>query len=448
MIKAHKSLLALAAAAAASLGMMGTASAGGQTMASLQAQQERGTDQLIVKFRAGAVASMATPALREAASRYGVSITGSRPGSMGQIVKLDKRLPNAVAQKLAEEMKAADPSMEAAQADAWATISGVPNDPLWSSQWHYFEPTGGINVQKAWKRSKGKGVVVAVLDTGYRPHADLVANLVPGYDMIVDTAVANDGNGRDADASDPGDGCGGASSWHGTHVAGTIAATTNNGVGVAGVAQKAKVQSVRVLGCGGGYFSDIDAGIEWASGGTVAGLPANPTPAKVINMSLSGATSCPAATQTAINNAVARGTVVVVAAGNSYGNAANYAPANCANVITVAATNRSGAKASYSNTGTVVEIAAPGGDFGGTGSGVLSTLNAGYSTPGADNYVEYIGTSMATPHVAGVAALIMAKQPTWTPAQVLARLQSTARAFPGACAGCGSGIVDANAAVP
>ena len=391
---------------------------------------------------------MATPALREAASRYGVSITGSRPGSIGQIVKLDKRLPNAVAQKLAEEMKAADPSMEAAQADAWATITGVPNDPLWSSQWHYFEPTGGINVLKAWKRSKGKGVVVAVLDTGYRPHADLVANLLPGYDMIVDTAVANDGNGRDADASDPGDGCGGASSWHGTHVAGTIAATTNNGVGVAGVAQKAKVQSVRVLGCGGGYFSDIDAGIEWASGGTVAGLPANPTPAKVINMSLSGATSCPAATQTAINNAVARGTVVVVAAGNSYGNAANYAPANCANVITVAAINRSGAKSSYSNTGTVVEIAAPGGDFGGSGTGVMSTLNAGYSTPGADNYVEYIGTSMATPHVAGVAALIMAKQPTWTPAQVLARIQSTARAFPGACAGCGSGIVDANAAVP
>ena len=447
MIQSRKTLLALAVAAT-TMGAFSCASAGGLTLADLQARQEVGTDQLLFKFRPGAAASMASPALREAANRYGVNITGSRLGSIGHIVKLDKRLPNAVAQKLAEEMKAADPALEAAQADAWATIAGVPNDTLWSSQWHYFEPTGGINVVKAWKRSKGKKVVVAVLDTGYRPHADLVANLVPGYDMIVDTAVANDGNGRDADASDPGDGCGGASSWHGTHVAGTIAAVTNNGVGVAGVAQKSKVQSVRVLGCGGGYFSDIDAGIEWASGGTVAGLPANPTPAKVINMSLSGATSCPAATQTAINNAVARGTVVVVAAGNAYGNAASYAPANCANVITVAATNRSGAKASYSNTGTVVEIAAPGGDFGGTGSGVLSTLNAGYSTPGADNYVEYVGTSMATPHVAGVAALIMAKQPTWTPAQVLARIQSTARAFPGACAGCGSGIVDANAAVP
>ncbi|MFZ2987694.1 S8 family serine peptidase, partial [Ideonella sp.] len=242
MIQARKALLALAAALATTAGLSGGAHAGGPTLADLQARQAMGTDQLVLKFRAGLVANLAEPALRDAAGRYGVQLIGSRRGSTGQIVKLDKRLPNAVAQKLAEDMKAAHPGLESAQADAWATIHGVPNDTLFASQWHYTEAAGGINLLNGWKRSKGKGVVVAVLDTGFRPHADLVANLLPGYDMIINTAVSNDGDGRDSDASDPGDGCGQASTWHGTHVAGTIAATTNNGMGVAGVAPKAKVQ--------------------------------------------------------------------------------------------------------------------------------------------------------------------------------------------------------------
>lgn len=220
---------------------------------------------------------------------------------------------------------------------------------------------------------------------------------------------------------------------------------TNNGIGVAGVAPKAKVQAVRVLGCGGGYFSDIEAGIEWASGGTVAGLPPNPTPARVINLSLGGFSSCPATTQTAINNAVARGTVVVVAAGNYALDASTFAPGNCTGVITVAATTRLGARAYYSNFGSMVEIAGPGGDGA---AGVLSTLNDGFSSPGADSYASYIGTSMATPHVAATVALILARDPSLTPAAVLSRLQSTARAFPGSCSGCGAGIVDVDAAVP
>lgn len=410
------------------------------------------TDQIILKFRAGAVADARSAALHDAAQRFGVQITGSRAGSLGQIVTLSKRLPNADAAKLAEAMLAAEPALERAQADAWATISALPaaampNDPLVGSQWHYADPVGGINLtQPLWKRSKqGKGVVVAVLDTGYRPHVDLAANIIPGYDMIVSTAVSNDGDGRDADAQDPGDGCGGQSTWHGTHVSGTIAAVTNNGIGVAGVAPKAKVQPVRVLGCGGGYFSDIEAGIEWASGGTVAGLPANPTPAKVISLSLGGFTACPATTQTAINNAIARGTTVVVAAGNYNMDAINFAPANCNGVITVAATTQLGAKAYYSNYGASVEIAAPGGDGA---AGVLSTLNAGVSTPGADSYASYIGTSMATPHVSGTVALMLARNPALTPAQVLTQLQATARPFPGVCNQCGAGIVDATAAVP
>jgi serine protease len=433
------SLRALVAAAAMAGGW--AYAGGGQLPAmGMQAALADTTDQLVVTYRSGALsADMLTDVL----SRHAVQAVALR----GDKLRLNRRISHDEADRLAADLKAGNPLISDAYADRWATIQAVPNDPMWSQQWHYHEKIGGINLVKAWKKSTGAGVVVAVLDTGYRPHADLVANIVAGYDMIVDTGVSNDGDGRDADAQDPGDGCGGQSSWHGTHTAGTVAATTNNGIGVAGVAKGAKVQPVRVLGCGGGYFSDIQDGITWASGGSVAGVPANPTPAKVISMSLSGGGACPQALQTVINAAVARGTIVIAAAGNNSGNAGNYTPANCANVVTVAATNRAGAKAWYSNTGAVVEIAAPGGDTTVTANGVLSTLNAGYSNPGADSYAFYQGTSMATPHVAGVAALVMSKYPAWTPAQVQARLQSSARAFPGACNLCGSGIVDAGKAV-
>jgi serine protease len=234
------------------------------------------------------------------------------------------------------------------------------------------------------------------------------------------------------------------SSWHGTHVAGTIAALTNNGSGVAGVAFGAKIVPVRVLGKCGGYTSDIADGIVWASGGTVSGVPNIAARAQVINMSLGGGGACDTTTQNAINGARSRGTVVVVAAGNEAQNASNSSPANCSGVITVAATNRSGGRASYSNYGTIVDVAAPGGD---SGAAILSTLNAGTKAPGADSYAGYMGTSMATPHVAGVVALMLAKNAALTPDDVEARLKSSARAFPASCSGCGAGIVNASAAV-
>jgi serine protease len=227
-------------------------------------------------------------------------------------------------------------------------------------------------------------------------------------------------------------------------VAGTIAAVTNNGTGVAGVAFNAKVQPARVLGKCGGYTSDIADAIIWSSGGSVSGVPANATPARVLNMSLGGSGTCDTTTQNAINSARSRNTVVVVAAGNSNADAANFSPASCTGIVTVAAVGRTGARASYSNYGSVVELAAPGGD--GSNS-ILSTLNSGTTTPGSDSYAGYQGTSMASPHVAGVAALMISKKPSATVDEVINALKSTTRPFPATCNQCGTGLLDAAAAV-
>lgn len=354
-----------------------------------------------------------------------------------------------------------DSNVASVEEDRMMHAFATPNDAQYSSQWHYFETTGGLRAPAAWDQATGAGVVVAVLDTGYRPHADLAANILPGYDMISDSFVGNDGNGRDSDAKDPGDWvnvgeCGGGqptsnqgSSWHGTHVAGTVAAVTNNGTGVAGVAYGAKVVPVRVLGKCGGYTSDIADGIIWASGGSVSGVPANPNPAKVINMSLGGSGACDSTTQAAINSARSRGTVLVIAAGNDNSNANNFNPGNCAGVVNVASVNRQGGRAYYSNYGTSVDVAAPGGaqSSANDSNGVLSTHNTGSTTPGSDTYTYMQGTSMAAPHVAGVAALIAQKKPGATPDEIESILKTTTRSFPATCSNCGTGIVDAAAAV-
>ncbi|MFN7723764.1 MAG: S8 family peptidase [Rubrivivax sp.] len=422
------------------------------------------TDQMIIKYRKGTAgasrADMVTLSQVHAAfNREGIQMRPlRRNGFDAHVMKLDRQVDVERLQRLAQLVKALDPDIDYAEPDRRMFPMLTPNDSRYGEQWHYFEATGGLNAPTAWDSSTGTGVVVAVLDTGYRPHVDLNANIVAGYDMIIDTATANDGNGRDNSALDPGDWttagqCGTGSpasnsSWHGTHVAGTIAAVTNNASGVAGVSFGAKVQPIRVLGRCGGYTSDIADGITWASGGTVGGLPANTTPARVINMSLGGGGACDTTTQTAINGARGRGTVVVVAAGNSNANAANFSPASCSGVITVAAVNRSGGRAYYSNFGANVDVAAPGGDVRSAATnGVLSTLNSGTTTPGADSYAWYQGTSMAAPHVAAVAALMKARNAALTPDQIESLLKSSARAFPATCSQCGSGIVNAAAAV-
>jgi len=202
------------------------------------------------------------------------------------------------------------------------------------------------------------------------------------------------------------------------------------------------VVPVRVLGRCGGLTSDIADAITWASGGTVSGVPANANPAEVINMSLGGGGTCSATYQNAINGAVGRGTTVVVAAGNSNTNVSSAVPANCPNVVAVAATTSAGSRASFSNYGTGIDISAP-------GQSILSTLNTGTTTAGSASYASYNGTSMAAPHVAGVVALMQAAAPSpLTPAQVESMLKSTARALPGTCSGgCGAGIANADGAV-
>lgn len=356
-----------------------------------------------------------------------------------------------------------DPLIEYAEPDAVMQIQQAVNDPLFGQQWHYTDATSGIDLVDGWANATGNGVVVAVVDTGFRPHADLVAHLLPGFDFISNVTVANDGDGRDADASDPGDWISASdswcpasprnSSWHGTHVAGTVAAVTGNSLGVAGVARDAQIVPVRVLGKCGGNLSDIADGMRWAAGLAVPGVPANANPANVINLSLGGGGACGPTYQDAIDDIVAAGTTVVVAAGNADQNAANYRPASCNGVITVAATNNAGARSYYSNFGAVVELAAPGGETYQVASrGVLSTLNDGATVPGADSYVFYQGTSMAAPHVAGVAALLYDLDPSITPAQVSTTLQSTSKPFPSVAANqcsttnCGAGILDAGAA--
>jgi len=421
----------------------------------LDADAGQFTDRLIVRYRSGSpgnrrsVMSASQPT-HDALHRLGLTVRRIHRGGLGaQVMTLDGLRPVSELRAVAQRLMADDPSVLYAEPDRRVFAAMAPNDPMYPQQWHYFNAVGGINLPAAWDLATGAGIVVAVIDTGVRPHADLADNLLSGYDFVTDAGMGHDGDGRDADALDPGDGCSsGHSSWHGTHVAGTIAALTNNNLGVAGVAYGAKILPVRALGCGGGYNSDIADAIVWASGGSVSGVPDNSTPARVLNLSLGGSGACSTTLQNAIDGARSRGSVVVVAAGNSNAPAGGFNPANCRGTITVAATGPGGAKAPYSNYGAVVDVAAPGGNLArGAAAGILSTLNDGGATPGNDIYQYYQGTSMATPHVAGVAALMLSRNASLTPDEVEALIKGTARAFPQACSGCGTGIVNAERAV-
>lgn len=378
-------------------------------------------------------------------------------------VQLSSTLDEADAQAFVSSLSS-DPSVEYVQPDIVMTaldVPSTPNDTYFSKQWDLGPAASwGMNATAAWSQATGEGVTVAVIDTGIVDHPDLNNQLVQGYDFISSSSRARDDDGRDSDPQDQGDwqsayACPGNpraadSSWHGSHVAGTIAAQTDNSTGTAGVAPNARIEPVRVLGLCGGSSSDIVDGITWASGGHVNGVPDNDNPAKVINMSLGGnASYCPSYYQDAIDAATERGSIIVVAAGNEDSDASGDTPANCDNVITVGSTGDQGARAHYSNYGSTVEVSAPGGDMK-SGEGILSTVDAGTTTPVGADYGYMQGTSQATPHVAGTVALMAQLKPSLTTAEATQVLQDTSYPLASCDTGagtCGTGIIDAAKAV-
>lgn len=358
-----------------------------------------------------------------------------------------------------------------------------PTDPLWTGQWHLREPgdvpgnfqPSAMNLPPAWTLSTGAAAtVVAVVDTGVRfSHPDLAGRLLAGYDFVSELSVANDGNGRDADPSDPGDwidandrlnplfaGCDiEDSSWHGTFIAGQIAAVPNNAIGVSGLHWDARVLPVRASGKCGALVSDLIDAVRWSVGLPVSGVPANPTPARVINLSFGGSTACTPAYQSMVNEVTAAGGLLVVSAGN---NATTLRrPADCSGVMTVASVRRDGAKAAYSSFGTNVALSAPGGSSElGADTLLLSTYNGGLNGPGADAYGYLQGTSFSAPQAAGVAALMLGLNPILSPSALIERMKLGARAHTtyagtscspvntGICdcttSTCGAGLLDAN----
>ncbi|MGR0159112.1 S8 family serine peptidase [Paenarthrobacter nitroguajacolicus] len=424
---------------------------------------ETPTDQFIVGIRdnvAQAAAVKAENAADQAATKLGVSAKSSRQNATGgHVIKLDEALTPSEAEVFVETLRA-DPAVAYAEPDVIMHPTAHSKDYGYTEQWNLWDNFSGARTPGAWDYNQGQGVVVAVVDTGITNHPELNENVLPGYDMISSAADARDGDGRDPNPADQGDWvpeqeCEAGSpaedsSWHGTHVAGIVAAVGNNSIGISGVAPKAKILPVRALGVCGGYSSDIADSIVWAAGGVVTDVPVNPNPAKVINVSLGGVATCSATYQNAINFAYNAGAAVVVSAGNSNRPAVDVSPGNCQNVITVAASNKSGARAPYSNYGTAIDVTAPGGDMtSDVNGGILSTLNYGTTTPDEPAFAFMQGTSMAAPHVAGVAALLVAAEGNaLTPQLLEQQLKESARPLPAGCsAGCGAGLVDATVAL-
>jgi serine protease len=392
------------------------------------------------------------------AARHGLALADARHIVAGMhLLRVAPRADEGTAQTLARLR--ADPEIEYVEIDQRRHVLRTPDDSLFNDQWYLqnSQPSA-VNAVAAWDLTTGSpGVVIADLDTGVRfDHPDLrnanANRLLPGYDMISTVPVANDGDGRDADASDPGDwvtaadaktqqfsGCTVAnSSWHGTRVAGILGALTDNTQGVAGMSWQGWIEPVRVLGKCGGYDSDIIAAMGWAAGFAVTGVPANPYPARIINMSLGAAGGCPQSYQTIVDQLVGAGVLVVVAGGNEGGPVDS--PANCTGVAGIAGLRQVGTKVGYSSLGPEIALAAPAGNCVNTGPGepclfsIVTATNTGTTGPASNTYTdEYnfnVGTSFSAPIVAGIAGLMVAVNGNLTPDQLIARLQKSSQPFP------------------
>jgi serine protease len=444
---------------------------------------------VIVKFRSSADtlrrhALAANPSRRDALSTMQVrsNVLGARVG----LALLARRALNeqshvvtakGMSSKALAALLSQDAEIEYAVVDQRRQRLTIPNDPLFLhgppmqdtsggpevGQWYLRAPQGemvsSINAAGAWDVTTGNpGVVVAVLDTGVRgEHPELHGRLLPGYDMVSDTAAGNDGDDRDNDASDPGDWVTDSesndpfgafyqctvedSSWHGTETSSLIGAATNDGVGMAGVAWGVKLLPVRVLGKCGGFDSDIIQAIRWAAGLSVPGLAHNPNPARVINMSLGGTGACTGAYLDAIVETAQMSSppVIVAAAGNGTGHAVGT-PANCPGVIAVAGLRHLGTKVGFSDLGPEISISAPGGNCVNVEVGqpclypILTATNLGTSTPlesiYSDAFKSSTGTSFSAPFVSGAVGLMLSVNPTLTPGEIKTILQQSARPFP------------------
>src|SRR5450631_1717135 len=372
------------------------------------------TRQLIVKFKDEGTSRRAMPLQSRVAllaAEEGVPLSYVRPMALAaHVVALDRAVSLGDAQDIAAQL-ATHADVEYAVADRRLKPALVPNDQYVNMQTYLGNGPTAISAFAAWDVSTGSpNVVVAVVDTGFRPHAGLAGRFVQGYDFISDPVIANDGDGRDPDASDPGDwvsqsdksgplngqGCSIAnSSWHGTAVSGVIGANGNDHVWTAGVNWSVRILPVRVLGKCGGSFSDILDGVAWAAGLAVPGVPGNTTPAQVINMSLGDASTslCGAAEQSVFDSALAHGVTraIVIAAGNDSDNIANHVPANCSGIISVAATTSAGNLAAYSNYGETLTLSAPGGQYP-QSDGIYALVDSGKTTPAGDSFTISDGT--------------------------------------------------------
>lgn len=331
-------------------------------------------------------------------------------------------------------------------------------DPLAGDQWNLHDAVVGARVADAWRITRGEGTVIAIVGNGITPHEDLDAQVLPGFDFISDPDVSRDGDGRDSDALDEGNwrewgecGLPGSqpSTWDGTHVAGVAIAVADNGVGIAGVASRAKLLPVRTSSYCGGTLGDVVDGITWATGGRVAGVPDNPNPARIVQIQTGAYGPCPGLMADAINDARRRGAVVIAGAANDADDAALANPANCPGVIVVAAADRRGGLASYSSYGSIVSLSAPGGSYDADARNyVMTTYDEGTTVPVRGNYRRLSGTGVAAAHVSGTAALLLSAKPSLSSDDVTRLLVSSARAMPVACRRpCGSGLLDASAAV-
>ncbi len=431
------------------------------------AATEAGSQRVIVKMRDAVVAkASASPPLdarlTSIEARGKLSLRSMRAIAKNlQVVELESQIAGESAQQALERLRA-DPDVQYAVADRAVYAHATSNDPLAPGQWYLTaaQPSA-INANSAWDATTGSnGVVIAVLDTGARfehpdlRRASLGGRLLPGYDFISANSgggffTANDGDGRDADPSDAGDwvatsevkpGCNTSSnsSWHGTRVAGIIGALTNNSAGVAGISWGGWLLPVRVLGKCGGATSDILAAMLWAAGQHVDGVPDNPYPAQILNLSLGSEGSCDAASADVVRMLSTQGVLVVASAGNEGGPVDS--PANCPGVAAIAGLRHIGTKVGFSSLGPEIALSAPGGNCVNVNGGpclfsIDTTSNDGLTTAGNNTYTDQtsfnVGTSFSAPIVSGIGALMLSVNGNLKSMQLIARLREGAsKPFP------------------